>query len=272
MACQLYRRGNHRTGTKARDNGTKLPVDAQWLGGTYSEKSQAWHEASALSWVNEKSAPVCFINSSIPRFHNGRDEQIQLLELSNIYSEVHTFEKVRTHSGIFHPWHISTVNYMANFLNKIFQKNASEFDRKGFDIVVAQDGSGDFISVQQAINAVPDFRKKQTQFSSATDTTAKKIIIPETKDNLILVGEDKFKTILSFNNFASKPTGFGDQLGTSGSASVYISPANFSAKRTSHLKMEPDQVGQAVAVIVAKSEKAQFYNCRFLGFQDALHP
>lgn len=22
---------------KARDNGTKLPVDAQWLGGTYSE-------------------------------------------------------------------------------------------------------------------------------------------------------------------------------------------------------------------------------------------
>lgn len=254
---------------KARDNGTKLPVDAQWLGGTYAEKSQTWHEASALSWVNEKSAPVCFINSSIPRFHNGRDVQIQLLELSDIYSEVHTFEKSPHTFWHFHPWHISTVNYMANFLNKIFQKNASDFDRKGFDIVVAQDGSGDFCSVQEAINAVPDFRKKQTRILIRNGYYREKIIVPETKDSLILVGEDKFKTILSFNNFASKPTGFGDQLGTSGSASVYISPANFSAENIT-FENGAGPVGQAVAVIV-RSDKARFYNCRFLGFQDTLY-
>ncbi len=254
---------------KARDNGTKLPVDAQWLGGIYSEKSQTWHEASALSWVNEKSAPVCFINSSIPRFHNGRDEQIQLLELSNIYSEVHTFEKSPHTFWHFHPWHISTINYMANFLDKIFQKETNKFDRNGYDIVVAQDGSGDFTSVQQAINAVPDFRKKQTRIFIRNGFYWEKIIIPETKDSLILIGEDKFKTILSFNNFASKPTGFGDQLGTSGSASVYISPNNFSAKNIT-FENGAGPVGQAVAVIV-RSDKASFVNCRFLGFQDTLY-
>lgn len=30
------------------------------------------------------------------------------------------------------------------------------------DFVVAKDGSGDFLTVQEAINAVPDFRKKRT--------------------------------------------------------------------------------------------------------------
>ena len=254
---------------KARETNGKMPVDALWLGGTYEENPETWNEASALGFVNENSSPVCFINSSIPRFHNGRDEHIHKLDSLNVYSEVHTFENTPHTFWHFHPWHISTVNYMAVFLDKIFQKKASEFDRKGIDIVVSQDGSGDFRTVQQAINAVPDFRKKQTRIFIRNGYYREKIIIPETKDSLILIGEDKFNTILSFNNFASKPTGFGDQLGTSGSASVYISPANFSAENIT-FENAAGPIGQAVAVIV-RSDKARFVNCRFLGFQDTLY-
>ena len=32
---------------------------------------------------------------------------------------------------------------------------------KEYDIIVAQDGSGDYKTVQEAINAVPDFRKEK---------------------------------------------------------------------------------------------------------------
>lgn len=254
---------------KARKDGAKIPVDALWMGGTYGERPEIWHEASALSWVTESSAPICFINSSIPRFHNGRDEQVCLLDSLEIYSEIHTFDNSPHTFWHFHPWHISTVNYMDNFLDKIFSKESNLLDKKGYDIVVAQDGSGDFTSVQQAINAVPDFRKKQTRIFIRNGFYREKIIIPETKDSLILIGEDKFKTILSFNNFASKPTGFGDQLGTSGSASVYVSSLNFSAENIT-FENGAGPVGQAVAIIV-RSDKARFVNCRFLGFQDTLY-
>jgi pectinesterase len=32
-----------------------------------------------------------------------------------------------------------------------------------FDFVVAQDGTGDFKTIQESINAVPDFRKMETK-------------------------------------------------------------------------------------------------------------
>lgn len=258
-----------RRAEQARIKNTKMPVDAQWLGGTYQENPENWKDASALYFVNQHSAPVCFINSSIPRFHNGREQMIKLLDSHSIYSEVHTFGNSPHTFWHFHPWHLATVNYMANFLNKIFNDNTEKLNRKGYDIVVAQDGSGDFTSVQQAINAVPDFRKKPTRIFIHNGYYHEKIIIPESKDSLILIGEDKFKTILSYNNYASKPTGFGDQLGTSGSASTYILPANFQAENIT-FENSAGPVGQAVAVIV-RSDKASFENCRFIGFQDTLY-
>ena len=122
---------------KARKEGTKMPVDALWLGGTYSERPEIWHESSALSWVTENSAPICFINSSIPRFHNGRDEQVYLLDSLGVYSESHTFDNTPHTFWHFHPWHTSTVNYMADFLDKIFPKKPISSTR-GTDILVRE--------------------------------------------------------------------------------------------------------------------------------------
>lgn len=253
---------------KARDTGAKMPVDAQWLNGTYQENTKNWTEASSLSWVNANSAPICFINSSIPRFHNGRDEHIDILSNFDIYSEVHTFDNTPHTFWLFHPWHLSTVNYAANFLRNIFEP-FSNFENKDYDLIVAQDGSGDFTSVQEAIDAVLDFRKQPTKIFIRNGFYREKIIIPDTKHSLTLIGEDKYKTILSFNNFASKLSQFGDAIGTSGSASVYVCPDNFSAENIT-FENAAGPVGQAVAIIV-RSDNASFFNCRFLGFQDTLY-
>jgi len=108
-----------------RKNGGKMPADMQWLGGTMSEKPEVWKDASAVYFVNRHSAPVCFINSSLSRFHNGRDELIRKLKKYNIYSEVHTFENSPHSFWLFDSWHQPTIDYASDFLMKVFavQKN-----------------------------------------------------------------------------------------------------------------------------------------------------
>lgn len=105
---------------KARDEQTKMPVDAIWLGGTYKERRKEWEEASAMTWISKKSAPVCFINSSIPRFHNGRGEAEAKLNELGIHTEVHTHADTPHTYWFFHPWFDKTISLMTDFLDRMF--------------------------------------------------------------------------------------------------------------------------------------------------------
>lgn len=89
-----------------------------WLGGSYEEKTENWKNASALSHANKNTPPILFINSSIPRFHAGRDDMIKILDQYKIYSEVHTIENSPHSFWFFQPWFDQTVAFTANFLNK----------------------------------------------------------------------------------------------------------------------------------------------------------
>lgn len=93
-----------------------------WLNGNYEENPQNWEAAAPLNHVTKASPPILFINSSIPRFHAGRDDMIKQLNSFNIYSEVQTFEDTPHPFWFFHPWFAPTVNYSINFLNKVFKK------------------------------------------------------------------------------------------------------------------------------------------------------
>lgn len=138
------------------------------------------------------------------------------------------------------------------------------------DLVVAADGSGDYRTVQAAINAVPDYRKNPTTIFIRNGVYKEKLILPGSKTNVRLVGEDWEKTILTYDDFASKKNRFGEEIGTTGSTSFFVFGDGFRAENLTFANSS-GPVGQAVAVRV-DGDKVVFRHCRFLGFQDTLYP
>lgn len=141
---------------------------------------------------------------------------------------------------------------------------------KAYDFVVAQDGSGDFNTVQNAINAVPDFRKNKTTIFIKKGVYKEKLVLPASKTLVSFIGEELTNTILTYDDFAQKKNCFGEELGTTGSTSFYIFGEGFTAENIT-FENSAGPVGQAVAVRI-ESDKVAFKNCRFLGNQDTLYP
>lgn len=137
-----------------------------------------------------------------------------------------------------------------------------------YDFVVAKDGSGDFFTIQEAINAIPDFRKNgRTTILVRKGVYREKLIVPESKINVSLIGQDG--AIVSGDDFASKKNRFGENMSTSGSASCYIYAPDFHCENIT-FENTAGRVGQAVACFVS-ADRAVFRRCRFLGNQDTLY-
>lgn len=143
-------------------------------------------------------------------------------------------------------------------------------DGKPYDIVVAQDGSGDFRTVQEAIDAVPDYRKAgETVIFVKNGVYKEKLLLAESKQHVTMIGESVEQTILTYDDHANTKNKFGENKGTSGSSSFYIYGTDFHAKNIT-FQNTAGPVGQAVALFVS-GDRAIFVNCRFLGFQDTLY-
>lgn len=106
---------------KYEDDPSKNPSSAgAWFGGRYNEKPDLWKEASPLYYVSEETPPILFINSSIPRFHVGRDEMIAKLRKFDICYEVRTIPNTPHAFWLFHPWFEQTLQYAIDFLDRCF--------------------------------------------------------------------------------------------------------------------------------------------------------
>jgi pectinesterase len=136
-------------------------------------------------------------------------------------------------------------------------------------IIVAQDGSGNYKTVQEAINAVSDNNPSITEVFVKKGTYKERIVVPVTKPNITLIGEDATNTTLTFDNYALRLDSTGKALGTSRTASFYVYGSGFTARNIT-FENSAGPVGQALAIYVA-GDKAAFYNCHFLGFQDTIY-
>ncbi len=99
------------------------PVNAQWLGGVYTESPEHWEEASALNWITERSAPVCFINSELPRYREGRDVLRARYAALGIATEAHSVGSPFHPFWLFQPYAAGTLSAAIPFLTRTLKSN-----------------------------------------------------------------------------------------------------------------------------------------------------
>jgi len=144
-----------------------------------------------------------------------------------------------------------------------------QLSAKPKQIIVAQDGSGTFKTVTEAIMSVPDSNSSPVIIYIKNGIYKEKLTIPESKTNITLLGQDVNKTILTYDDYASKKDSEGKDIGTSRSASVFVFCDDFVAENIT-FENSSGPVGQALALSVG-GDKVFFKNCRFLGFQDTMY-
>ena len=138
-----------------------------------------------------------------------------------------------------------------------------------YDFKVDASGGGDFLTIQEAVNAVPDFRKNETRIYITNGIYKEKLVVPSSKTNLTFIGEDRDKTIITYDDYAQKANRFGEEMGTTGSSSCFLFGDDFQAKNLT-FQNTAGPVGQAVAVRV-EGDRMIFENCNFFGNQDTLY-
>lgn len=136
------------------------------------------------------------------------------------------------------------------------------------DIVVAKDGTGNYTSVQAAIDAAPTNRTTPFVIHIKNGVYKEKISIPSNKPYIYIIGESVANTILTHDDYSGKAMPGGGTYGTSTSASVTVNANNFFARNITFENTTGD-APQALAINV-NGDKAAFKNCRFLGGQDTV--
>lgn len=136
-------------------------------------------------------------------------------------------------------------------------------------ITVAKDGSGNYSTVQAALDAISSGNTKPVTVYIKKGVYKEVIIVDARKNFITLKGEDKNKTILSFDNHAGTRLSNGDTLNTWTCASFFVYGNDFHAENLSFENNAGFTAGQAVALRV-EGNRVSFKNCRIVGFQDVL--
>jgi pectinesterase len=136
-------------------------------------------------------------------------------------------------------------------------------------IIVAQSGKANYKKVQQALDAVPLNNKRPVIILIKNGIYKEKLHLDSSKNFVTIIGEDKFKTILTYDDHTGKISPKGDTINTRTSASFVVKANNFSAENITFQNDAGFNAGQAVG-LESDGDKATFYNCRIVGNQDIL--
>lgn len=135
--------------------------------------------------------------------------------------------------------------------------------------VVAKDGSGDYTTVQAAFDAVPDNYTGTYTIFVKNGVYKEKLMLAQTKVNVVLEGESRDSTILTYDDYAGK-----NNLGTSGSYSVDIEGTDFTAKNITFQNTvvnDGSVANQQAVALETNGDRQSYYNCKILGYQDTYY-
>jgi pectinesterase len=131
-------------------------------------------------------------------------------------------------------------------------------------LTVAADGSGQFRTVQAAIDAVPNQSAVPIIIQLKSGIYHEKVVVPTLKTHLVLRGDDAASTIITYSDHSGA-----NGISTPTSYSVLVQAADFTAENVTFENAAGYTAGQAVALHV-EGDRAIFRHCRMVGNQDVL--
>ncbi len=139
---------------------------------------------------------------------------------------------------------------------------------------VAQDGSGDYKTIQEAVNAVRDHSELKAIIRIKKGIYKEKLVIPAWKKNISLIGEIMEETIItnadySGKDFPGKDFTQNTKFSTYTSYTVLVQ-ANDCNLQNLTIENTAGRVGQAVA-LATEADRIDIRNCNILGNQDTLY-
>ncbi len=137
-------------------------------------------------------------------------------------------------------------------------------------IVVARDGTGEFRTIDEAIEVCRAFMDYHKVIFVKRGTYKEKLIIPQWLQNIEICGEDRDNTIITYDDHANiktqeRPKG----MGTFRTYTLRIDANDITLKNLT-IENNAARLGQAVA-LHTQGDRLKFINCRFLGNQDTIY-
>lgn len=136
-----------------------------------------------------------------------------------------------------------------------------------FKKTVSQDGTGDYTSVQDAVNDSKSFPNQRITIFIKNGIYHEKVKIHEWNPNISLVGESREHTIITFDDYFDKmKLGINSTFYTS---TVLVEGDGFIAQNLTIVNAAGD-IGQAIALSI-HANQVMIINCSILGNQDTLY-
>jgi pectinesterase len=138
------------------------------------------------------------------------------------------------------------------------------------EVVVDADGTGQFTTVQAAIDAAPTNRVEPFVVVIKPGTYKEHLFIPADKPHLTFRGEDAATTILTDDHNFNTIDTTGQKLVATNSCTVLIRAADFRAENITFENTTPLASHVQALALYVTGDRAVFRRCRFLGWQDTL--